>query len=117
MITDIYKEIASAYKGEVITMPSMTEDSHILSLEQLVKDYSRGIVHNECYRQAYYDDGDDMTPITDYEDMTDIYRPESGGLNNEESHSTADPAERSAESDKGSDQAGLSESANAEAVE
>lgn len=73
-IINSYREKALLYKGEVNHAPSMTEDAHILSLETLVKDYTRGIVHNECYRQAFYDDGEDIEPVNVPEDLTDLYR-------------------------------------------
>lgn len=38
--------------------PSMVEPCHNLSLEELLRDYTRGIVHSE--RQAFYDDGEDV---------------------------------------------------------
>lgn len=57
--------------------PSMVEPCHNLSLEELIRDYTRGIVHTE--RVAYYDDGDGVPdePIQVPSDISEVI-PKSG---------------------------------------
>lgn len=57
--------------------PSMVEPCHNLSLEELIRDYTRGIVHTE--RVAYYDDGVDVPdePIVVPSDISEVM-PKSG---------------------------------------
>lgn len=49
----------------------MTEPSPSISLEQMVRDYSRGIVHSS--RVAYYDNGDDIEDPTEPEDISEVF--------------------------------------------
>lgn len=57
--------------------PSMTEPSTLIPLEQLVRDYSRGVVHLEG-RQAFYDGvGDEITELHEPEDISELDLPES----------------------------------------
>lgn len=50
--------------------PSMCEPVHNLTLEEIIRDYSRGIVHTT--RQAFYDEGDDVHDVEDFEDVVDL---------------------------------------------
>lgn len=54
--------------------PSMCEPVHNLTLEEIIRDYSRGIVHTT--RQAFYDDGEDVHDVEDFEDVVDLVVPE-----------------------------------------
>ena len=58
-------------KGEVFTMPSMCEPVHNLSIEEILRDYSRGIMHPS--RTPIYDDGDDITEVEPLEDLVDVW--------------------------------------------
>ena len=59
--------------GFTFTEPSMVEPVHNLSLEEILRDYSRGIVHT-FNRTPYYDDGDDVPDdeIVDLDDFGDF---------------------------------------------
>lgn len=57
--------------GEFFDMPSMVEPVHNLTLEEIVRDYSRGILHPS--RTALYDEGDDITEVEPLEDFVDVY--------------------------------------------
>lgn len=66
-----YLAIASHFEGEKDFGPSMVEPCNNLSLEQIVKDYSRGIMHPTL--QGMYDDGDDVPEFVDeLRDLTDL---------------------------------------------
>lgn len=59
------------FEGETEFGPSMVEPCNNLSLEQLVKDYSRGILHVEL--NGVYDDGDDIPEdMNEISDLTDL---------------------------------------------
>lgn len=59
--------------GFTFTEPSMVEPVHNLSLEEILRDYSRGIVHT-FNRTPYYDEGDDVPDddLLDIEDFSDL---------------------------------------------
>lgn len=50
--------------------PSMVEPCHNLSIEELLRDYTRGITHTE--RDAFYDDGDDVQEVQVYNDIAEL---------------------------------------------
>lgn len=56
--------------GEFFDAPSMCEPVHNLTLEEIVRDYSRGILHRS--RTPIYDDGDDVEETEDPEDLVDV---------------------------------------------
>lgn len=56
--------------GEIFDAPSMCEPVHNLTLEEIVRDYSRGILHPS--RTPIYDDGDDIVEVEDPEDLVDV---------------------------------------------
>lgn len=58
-------------KGEFFDAPSMVEPVHNLTLEEIVRDYSRGILHPS--RTPLYDEGDDITEVELFEDFVDVY--------------------------------------------
>ena len=55
---------------EHFTEPSMVEPCHNLSIEEILRDYSLGIVHST--RQALYDPGDSMDSVDIPEDIVDF---------------------------------------------
>ena len=55
---------------EHFTEPSMVEPCHNLSIEEILRDYSLGIVHST--RQALYDPGDSMDQVDIPEDIVDF---------------------------------------------
>lgn len=57
-------------QAEHFDAPSMCEPVHNLSIEEIVRDYSRGIVHN--FGPVYYDEGDDIEEVPRFEDLTDL---------------------------------------------
>lgn len=57
--------------GEFFDAPSMCEPVHNLTLEELVRDYSRGILHPS--RTPLYDEGDDIIEVEPLEDLVDVY--------------------------------------------
>lgn len=57
--------------SEHFDMPSMVEPVHNLSLQEILENYSRGILP-VSQRQAFYDDGDDITPVQDYDDISEV---------------------------------------------
>lgn len=57
--------------GEFFDAPSMCEPVHNLTLEELVRDYSRGILHPS--RTPIFDDGDDIVEVEDPEDLVDVF--------------------------------------------
>lgn len=58
--------------AEQMSEPSMTEPSPSISLEQMVRDYSRGIVHTS--RVGYYDNGDDIPDdFHEPEDISEVH--------------------------------------------
>lgn len=66
-----YLAIASHFEGEGPFPPSMVEPCNNLSLEQIVKDYTRGIVHPSL--NAMYDEGDDIPDdMQEIADLTDL---------------------------------------------
>lgn len=66
-----YQAISTTFDGESEFGPSMVEPCNNLSLEQIVKDFSRGIVHPSM--PAMYDDGvdipEEMNEISDFTDL------------------------------------------------
>lgn len=53
------------------TEPSIVEPAHNLSLEEILRDYSRGIVHTT--RTPLYDEGDDVPDdLEEFDDIVDI---------------------------------------------
>lgn len=50
--------------------PSIVEPVHNLSLEDLVRDYSLGILHPQS--PALYDEGEDISPVDPIEDFVDL---------------------------------------------
>ena len=54
--------------AEAMNEPSMTEPSPSISLEQMVRDYSRGVIHTS--RVGYYDNGEDVPE--DFHEPEDI---------------------------------------------
>lgn len=50
--------------------PSIVEPVHNLSLEDLVRDYSLGILHPQS--PALYDEGEDISPVEPLEDFVDL---------------------------------------------
>lgn len=75
----------------------MTEDAHILSIQQLFTDYTKGIVHNECYRQAFYDDGDDVVEVERFDDISEAYEADRAKRNNKASTQSSTSVEQSIE--------------------
>lgn len=66
-----YRAIATHFAGESGFGPSMVEPCNNLSLEQIVRDYSRGILHPSL--DALYDEGDDIPDdMQDLADLTDL---------------------------------------------
>lgn len=63
--------------GEFFDMPSMVEPVHNLTLEEIVRDYSRGILHPS--RTPLYDDGEDITEVDEVDDIVDIFPGSSAG--------------------------------------
>lgn len=57
--------------GEFFDMPSMVEPVHNLTLEEIVRDYSRGILHPS--RTPLYDDGEDIQEVDEVDDIVDIF--------------------------------------------
>lgn len=54
------------------TEPSIVEPVHNLSLEEILRDYSRGIVHTT--RTPFYDEGDDVPDdLEEFDDIVDIF--------------------------------------------
>lgn len=53
--------------------PSIVEPVHNLSLEDLVRDYSLGILHPQS--PALYDEGEDISPVDPIEDFVDLMNP------------------------------------------
>lgn len=56
--------------GQTFTEPSMVEPVHNLSLEEIIRDYTRGITHS--FREGLYDSGDEVVAIDNYDDITDL---------------------------------------------
>lgn len=56
--------------GETFTEPSMVEPVHNLSIEEILRDYSRGITHST--REGFFDDGDEIVAVDNYDDITDF---------------------------------------------
>lgn len=60
--------------GFTFTEPSMVEPVHNLSLEEILRDYSRGIVHSFS-RQPMYDEGEDLPEdLEEVEDFSDFFQ-------------------------------------------
>lgn len=57
--------------GEFFDAPSMCEPVHNLSLEEIVRDYSRGILHPSL--TPMYDDGEDIQEVDPIDDLVDIF--------------------------------------------
>lgn len=58
--------------AEVMDQPSMCEPSPSISLEQMVRDYSRGIIHSS--RIGYYDYGEDIPEdFHEPEDISEVH--------------------------------------------
>lgn len=57
--------------SEVMNEPSMCEPSSTISLEQMVRDYSRGILHSS--RVGYYDNGEEVEDPTEPEDISEVF--------------------------------------------
>lgn len=55
---------------EHFTEPSMVEPCHNLSIEEILRDYTLGIVHST--RHAMYDPGDSLDPVDMPEDFVDF---------------------------------------------
>lgn len=55
---------------EHFTEPSMVEPCHNLSIEEILRDYTLGIVHST--RQALYDPGDSLESVDIPEDIVDF---------------------------------------------
>lgn len=64
---------------EHFSEPSMVEPCHNLSLQEIVRDYSLGIVH-PSRRVAYFDDGDDMDQVDVIDDVLDFVDNDSHSL-------------------------------------
>lgn len=77
--------------------PSMVEPCHNLSLEELVRDYTLGIVHSE--RPAMYDDGDDVPddPVETPTDLSEVgdFAPSARSASRSARASEAQPSEQS----------------------
>lgn len=56
--------------GQTFTEPSMVEPVHNLSIEEILRDYSRGITHT--FREGRYDEGDEVEPVAEMEDFVDL---------------------------------------------
>lgn len=63
--------------GEDNFPPSIVEPCHNLSLEELVRDYSRGIVHPEssAIYDSDYDDSDEIREVNVPEDISEVLQP------------------------------------------
>ncbi|QCS36683.1 hypothetical protein [Capybara microvirus Cap3_SP_612] len=72
-ILGVFRTSSKSRIGEINYAPSMTEDAHLLSIEQIVKDYSRGILHPEFNHSAVYDDGEEISNVQNYDDLTDLF--------------------------------------------
>lgn len=59
--------------GFTFTEPSMCEPVHNLTLEEILRDYSRGIVHTFA-RTPMYDEGEDLPddPVQEFDDIVDF---------------------------------------------
>lgn len=57
--------------GEFFDAPSMCEPVHNLSLEEIVRDYSRGILHPSL--TPMFDDGEDIQEVEPIDDLVDIF--------------------------------------------
>lgn len=71
-----WRALSATYPfSEVMNEPSMTEPSPSISLEQMVRDYSRGIIHSS--RVSYFDDGEEVPDdFHEPEDISEVHESE-----------------------------------------
>lgn len=71
-IRELWRKISATLPySEVMNEPSMCEPSPTISLEQMVRDYSRGILHSS--RVGYYDNGEEVEDPTEPEDISEVF--------------------------------------------
>lgn len=100
---DYRRYLCSFDNGEVNNEPSMVEITHNLSLEQIMNDYCRGIVHSELERNGIYD-ADDNEEFEEPDFITDIVdlMPTAGTAT---AQRPSDDKERNERSDAGTERA------------